>query len=179
MRKLQTLTAKAWADLYAANSARVLQYLRRLIGAGPASAEDLTHEVFVIAFANWHDFRGSSQVSTWLCGIAFNLARRQALRDATATRALSQLAACGLLTGSAELLPDIFHSRREQETALHDVSQELPNTLQDAFVLHCLCGVPAQEAALELGVSEGNLRVRVARARAFVRERLAQRRLLE
>jgi RNA polymerase sigma-70 factor (ECF subfamily) len=162
----------SWADLYEHNSARVRRYVQALVGeAGPASAEDLTHEVFLIAFSSWRKFRGSSTASTWLCGIAFNLARRHQLREAHASRALTELSASDLGMGPHPL-PETIHLWREQEDALMNATLALPRTLRQAFVLHCLSGLSAQEAAAELGVSEGNLRVRVARARALVKERL-------
>jgi RNA polymerase sigma-70 factor (ECF subfamily) len=163
----------SWAELYERHAERVRRYVNRLVGtSGPASAEDLTQEVFVIAFKNWKSFRGSSSASTWLCGIAFNLARRHLSREASATRALTELAA-DAPDSTRELLPDTLHWCREQENAMLSAARDLPGTLQSAFVLHCLSGLSAQEAAAELGVSEGNLRVRVARARAFVKQRLA------
>jgi RNA polymerase sigma-70 factor (ECF subfamily) len=166
----------SWAELYERHAARVRRYVARLVGtSGPASAEDLTQEVFVVAFKNWKSFRGSSSASTWLCGIAFNLARRHLSREAIASRALTQLATIDV-GGSPDLPPETLHLCREQESALLTVAGELPRTLQSAFVLHCLWGLSAQEAAAELGVSEGNLRVRVARARAFVKQRLAEER---
>jgi RNA polymerase sigma-70 factor (ECF subfamily) len=148
-----------------------------LVGNGePNSADDLTHEVFVVAFANWNNFRGASSTSTWLCGIAFNLARRHRANEANTCRALTELAATGAPSAGFDELPETFHLQREQASALQAATQELPRTLQKAFELHCLSGLSTQEAAAELGVSEGNLRARVARARALVRERLGTRR---
>ncbi len=157
-----------WHGLYERNSAKVLQYLRRLVGrSSEPLAEDLTHETFMIAFANWSKFRGSSSESTWLCGIAHNLARRHHLREALTNRALH-----GLGNDTPPPDPDALQLRRERATAVAAVAGELPKKLRDAFVLHCIIGLSAREAARELGVSEGNLRVRVARARAVLRQRL-------
>ncbi len=39
----------------------------------PDLAEELTQETFYQAVKNLHSFKGSSSVSTWLCGIARNL----------------------------------------------------------------------------------------------------------
>lgn len=167
-------SAEGWADLYEHNWARVLRYVRRLIGGSArASAEDLTHEAFLVAFASWENFRGSSAASTWLCGIAFKLVRRHLMREAVASRMLGQLAAYDDATQVDQTPPDTLHDLRETETALLSAAQELPSSLQDAFVLHCLVGLSAEEAAAELGVSRGNLRVRVARARVLVKQRLA------
>ncbi|HXK19334.1 MAG TPA: sigma-70 family RNA polymerase sigma factor, partial [Polyangiaceae bacterium] len=147
----------SWAELYERHASHVRRYVRRLVGAsGPASVEDLTQEVFEIAFKNWRSFRGSSSASTWLCGIAFNLTRRHLSREANASRLLSELSAEGP-GASLELPPETLHLCREQESALLSAARDLPGTLQSAFVLHCLSGLSAQEAAAELGVSEGNL----------------------
>jgi RNA polymerase sigma-70 factor (ECF subfamily) len=172
---------QSWADLYQNNASLVLSYLRRLVGrTSTPSAEDLTHEVFLVAFANWKTFRGSSAISSWLCGIAFNLARRHLLKEATATRALAQLALCGFgMSMSGELLPEAMQLYREQQSALLSAAMELPSTLQEAFVLHFVAGLSNEEAASELGVSKGNFRVRVARARSLIRARLEQSRLIE
>ncbi len=176
-RRLHVRSAEGWADLYEHNWARVLRYVRRLIGSsGGASAEDLTHEAFLIAFASWENFRGSSTASTWLCGIAFKLVRRHLMREAIASRMLGQLAAYDSATQLGQAPPDTLHDLRETELALLNAAQELPGSLQEAFVLHCLAGLSAEEAAAELGVSRGNLRVRVARARVLVKQRLAARR---
>jgi RNA polymerase sigma-70 factor (ECF subfamily) len=175
--RLHPRSAEGWADLYEHNWARVLRYVRRLIGnSGGASAEDLTHEAFLIAFATWENFRGSSAASTWLCGIAFKLVRRHLMREAIASRMLGQFAACDSATQLSQAPPDTLHDLRETELALLNAARELPGSLQEAFVLHCLAGLSAEEAAAELGVSRGNLRVRVARARVLVKQRLATRR---
>ena len=161
----------SWKTLYERNSVRVLQYVRRLVGRSSASlAEDITHETFVIAFANWRKFRGSSTESTWLCGIAYNLARRHLWRESVANRALKGLCDDVLVPD-----PDALREQREREDALVAAAEGLPPKLQEAFVLHCIRGLSTREAALELGVTEGNLRVRVARARALLRQRLKPR----
>jgi RNA polymerase sigma-70 factor (ECF subfamily) len=159
-----------WQGLYERNSVKVLQYVRRLVGRSfEPLAEDLTHETFVVAFANWKKFRASSSESTWLCGIAYNLARRHQLREALKSRALVDL-------GSHVPLPepDALQIRRERASSLEQAAGALPEKLREAFVLHVVHGLSAREAAHELGVSEGNVRVRVTRARAVLREHLSR-----
>lgn len=64
-----------WSEFYDAHAASVYRGLRRL-GVTPASLEDATQEVFLIAFERAEMFERRSSVRTWLHGIAFNVARR-------------------------------------------------------------------------------------------------------
>ena len=57
-----------------ANQKRVFRVLMAQVG-DVSVAEDLTQECFLRAFRNHGDFRGDSQISTWLIRIAINLAR--------------------------------------------------------------------------------------------------------
>ena len=60
---------EAMRKLFARHSARVFHFIVRLIGQNSA-AEDLASEVFIEVWRGAGQFRGHSQVSTWLLSIA-------------------------------------------------------------------------------------------------------------
>lgn len=51
----------------------VFSLMRQIVGSRE-DAEELTQDVFVIAFTKLHTFRGSSRFSTWLYRVAYNTA---------------------------------------------------------------------------------------------------------
>ncbi len=60
----------------AQNYKRVYAVIYRLLG-DRQEAEDLTQDTFVNAYRAWDDFRGESQVYTWLYRIAVNLTKNR------------------------------------------------------------------------------------------------------
>jgi len=74
--------------LYYTYRPRVLRYLKRLVGE--TEAEDLTQEVFLRVSQGLKDFKGESQVSTWIYRIATNIAIDR-LRSPSFKRSVPQL----------------------------------------------------------------------------------------
>jgi RNA polymerase sigma-70 factor (ECF subfamily) len=74
---------RAQRDFYRAFSRLVLDRVRRLGGAS-IDAEDVAHEVFIVAFKKLDDFRDDGHLGAWLFGITrrvvANARRRAAIR---------------------------------------------------------------------------------------------------
>lgn len=165
-----------WDLHYQAHFRAVLHYVRRLIGSdGLENSEDLAQEAFALAYANRQQFSGRSSLRTWICGIALNLARQHLAREAFSNRMLKIFFATELPTDSA-MADDalLVQVRRERGAILLSAVDELPDKLLKAFVTCCIFGVSQEEAASQLGVSEGNLRVRITRAKTLIRKRISQ-----
>jgi RNA polymerase sigma-70 factor, ECF subfamily len=73
--------AESFRALYHAHAAFVWRSLRRL-GVPLDSIDDLTQEVFLIAFERLAHFERRSSLQTWLYGIAFNLSRKHQRKSA-------------------------------------------------------------------------------------------------
>src|SRR5437016_5401912 len=63
----------------------------------------------------------------------------------------------------------------ELRGALDEQVERLPQKYREAFVLRCLAGKSAEDAARELGCPPATVESRLARARQRLRERLAAR----
>jgi RNA polymerase sigma-70 factor, ECF subfamily len=160
----------AWGRLYTIHFDALYRHLCYLTGDA-AESEDLVQEVFARALTFLARFEGRSTFSTWLHGIAINVARkhRDAGRKSERTqRRMGQVANAIPLGDELERQ----HVQRARAAALYEILDRLPAQLRDAFVLRDLQGLSVPEAAAQLRVSEGNLRVRACRARARIHDEL-------
>lgn len=160
----------AWGRLYLIHFDGLYRHLCYLTGDA-AESEDLVQEVFARALTVLARFENRSSFTTWLHGIAINVARkhRDGGRKSERTQQRVAQASAAIPIGN-EL--ERRHVQRARAAALYEILERLPRPLRDAFVLRDLQGLGVQEAAAQLRVSEGNLRVRACRARARIHDEL-------
>lgn len=163
--------ATAWSQLYHEHFQRVFKHVAYLSG-GTHAAEDLAQETFARAFVSLPQYAATGSFVGWLRGIAVNVVRRHWRSRYRGEQAMDRLATMTRDAAGADLEHD--HLRQRRAEALLAALETLPEPLREAFVLCDLQEVPAQQAAAELGVSPGNLRVRATRARARIREELTR-----
>lgn len=162
----------AWARLYQRHFGQIFRHVRYL-GGEQAAVEDLVQEVFARALVALRDFDGRSSFSTWLHGIAVNVARNHWRASTSTQTAHDRLRAIQTVRESVRE-PDVdrAHLARERARAVYAILADLPEHLREAFVLRDLEGIAPDEAAAQLGISVGNLAVRATRARQRVRAEL-------
>lgn len=139
-----------------------------------ADAEDAVQEALLSAYRHLGQFRGQAKLSTWLVTIVTNAARMQLRRR---DRYLSLDQEHGE-DGSTfwELLPDgkpspeEVCSTAERLNRLVEGVEQLSPKLRRALRLRDIDGLTTKEAALVLGVPQGTVKARLARARAQLRE---------
>ncbi|MCB9701033.1 MAG: RNA polymerase sigma factor [Myxococcales bacterium] len=163
---------QAWAQLYQENFDRIYRRLCYLVGRS-ADAEDLTHETFARAVVGLASFDGRSSFSTWLRGIATNVARNFLRDKDTRRRAEERLAELAALAPGGED-GDRTQLRRARTEALYVALAATPEHLREAFVLCEVEGLSMSEAAAEAGVTVNNMTVRAWRARRRVRAELGR-----
>jgi RNA polymerase sigma-70 factor (ECF subfamily) len=143
------------------------------MGVPPDRLEDAVQDVFVIVHAKLTGFEGRSRLTTWLYGIARNVAleaiRRQA-RERQHTAALEE--ALPPAPGDGEAIARRLEARR----LLLDILARLDDDKREVFVLVELEQVPIKEVAAMLGIKENTAwsRLRLAR-REFDRHAAALR----
>ncbi len=169
---------RACDDLVERYSRQVYNIALRLTNR-PEEAEDVLQETFINACRGAENFEGRSSLGTWLYRIATNNGLMHLRRR--------QLDIVPLEPGpeetEEEFWPVHFHdwSRNpeslvmtaELRRVMAEAVELLPPTLRAAFVLRDLEGLSTQEAAESLGLTPGNLKVRLHRARLMLREQLA------
>jgi RNA polymerase sigma-70 factor, ECF subfamily len=132
------------------------------------SADDLTQETYLRAFASLHRFEGRSSVRTWLLTIA-----RRVCADAVRSRRRRRLTLVREERELELLAPAPDGDPTADGASMTDLLARLDADRREAFVLTQLLGLPYAEAAEVAGCPVGTIRSRVARARADLVDSLA------
>lgn len=152
--------------LYDAHVDRVYRLAFRLAGDDEL-ARDFTQETFIRAFERIGTFRGEARLSTWLHTIATTVSLnglRKVKRFRTRETALE--AADGVAGGVRSAEPDL-------KTRLRDAIDALPDKYRTVVVMHDMEGYTHEEIAAALDMEVGTSKAQLSRARAKLRESLA------
>lgn len=153
--------------VYEAEAPSLVRRLRHLTG-DLGYAQDLTHDVFVVAFSGRAPFDGSASPSTWLYGIALNKWRNDQRKSKRRLALLAARPAPAESGQDASEAVDVDELQRLFDAAL----AELSAPLREAFVLRVLEALPLHEAAQLAGVSQPTMSKRARKAEAQVRAML-------
>jgi RNA polymerase sigma factor (sigma-70 family) len=162
---------KLFRQLVNDHQKRLYRFVLKRIGNG-SDAEDLTQQAFVEAAAAVESFRGDSECSTWLYGIAMNLVKNYLSRS---PHRRYTFVTEDWLEGMAALQPDpceqLMHS--QSIIALQREIDDLPQEMREVLLLVALDEMSYEEAALLLTIPVGTVRSRLSRARQTLRVRTA------
>lgn len=161
----------AWSRLYQTCFDGLFRQMRYYTGDA-AVAEELAQEAFAQAMASRARFEPGRSFEAWLHGIALNVARNYWRRQRSTRTAHARLEAMARSCPPVAADPDDAHLQQERSRVLYAVLAALPERLSEAFILRECQGMPLKDAAALLGVTPGNLAVRVCRARARIHEEL-------
>ena len=147
----------------------IFRFLYGMVGEHDL-AEDLTQETFMRAYWSMNNFRGGAKLSTWLCGIAKNVAlntlqkrHRQYSTIEINDQSVEKLSQAG---GTA---PDDRLLSEELRTVIHDALQKLDCDKRMVFVLKLLQQRSYDEIAEITGSSIPKLKTDLHRAKAEMR----------
>jgi RNA polymerase sigma-70 factor (ECF subfamily) len=179
-----TCTADPFRTLYDANHHRVRRMLVRLVGAH--DADDVTQAVFAKAARALPGFRGDADPSTWLHRIAANAAsdwlRSRAAHEAKLTLPLAAASDDDARAPAGAALEADRAPSPEQDIAARDTSAcnrgeiaKLPDGHREVLMLSALGGLDDAEVAAILGITHGNAKVRLHRARQEFKKIIAAR----
>ncbi|HEY1469943.1 MAG TPA: sigma-70 family RNA polymerase sigma factor [Candidatus Acidoferrum sp.] len=160
----------ALEELYARYSTLLYKVALRKLG-NPADAEDALQDGLLSAFKHFDQFKGESQISTWLTSIVLNAARMQ-LRRRSCRHFVSldepdnerSFARAEILVDAGPDPEEIFR-RTQVKEVLERFEAKLSPKIRLAFRLRILEGLTTREAAERMGISEGTLKAQFFRAR--------------
>jgi RNA polymerase sigma-70 factor (ECF subfamily) len=176
--RLQAGDKAACAECIELHAPPVYRLALRLMG-NEVDAEDVMQETFLNAFKAINSFEGRSGLGTWLYRIAHNAAMMRLRRPSPHLLSVEET-----LNGDPPglvprqlfdwcCLPEEDFASEEVRLELERAVRELPDTFKGVFVLRELEGLSTSQTAATLDLSEGAVKVRLHRARLWLRERLS------
>ncbi|WP_295620787.1 RNA polymerase sigma factor [uncultured Intestinimonas sp.] len=169
----------AFEQLVTDNEKRIYNLCRRMVGDQEDAAE-LTQEAFLNAWRGLPGFQAESAFSTWLYRLASNVCldflRREKRRKSLSLTVVSldQEEAVELEIPDQRYAPEGELERLEQRQAIRDGLARLSEEHRQVLVLRELSGLSYREIAQLLGVEEGTVKSRIARARGALRKVLVE-----
>jgi RNA polymerase sigma-70 factor (ECF subfamily) len=152
---------------FPAHRGKLVAALHRLVDA--AEAEDLANETLLRALDAAENFRGDAALGTWLHRIATNLAldhlRRRGRDPVDADAALPEMGA----------EDDDPLERRQMSQCVHEVLATLPAAQRQLLIQSDVLDKTAPEIARETGITPGNAKIRLHRARRTLEAALEAR----
>ena len=170
---METLAATSYSfeTIFIENKNKVFNTVLGLL-QNREDAEDVTQEVFVTVHETFRDFRGQSQISTWVYRIAVNKSLDFLKAKKTQKRFGFIVSIFGEKNETREVfdIPDFVHpgvvaERREQATILFKAINKLPDNQKVAFNLSKIEGLSYAEIADVMQISVSSVESLLFRAR--------------
>ena len=181
IERLKRSDPAAFEKLVNERSGEIYGLLYRLT-ENTEQARDLTQETFLRAFQSIGQFRGESDLRTWIYRIAINQARnrwrwwRRRHRDSTvsidAADAAGNSPLMAQLRSGNSSNPEHGALAHERERALRKALSGLRRVYREAVVLRDIEGFAYEEIAVALDISVGTVKSRLARGRQELRRKL-------
>jgi RNA polymerase sigma-70 factor, ECF subfamily len=168
----------ACAELVVEHQRMVYQLSFHLLG-NRDEALDLSQDVFMRVFRTLPQFRGHSQLRTWIYRIVVNQARNRQRwwrrRHRASQVSLDQhLETHAEPSGNPRVAPDNVLAQKRLASQLRRALDALPFDQRSVIVLREIDGLSYDEIAFSLGVTLGTVKSRLTRARRALRDVLQE-----
>lgn len=161
------LTALDLNLMFRRHRQHILRFVQRYV-RNAEDAEDVVQNAFVEALRCVDRFSGLSKPSTWLFGIALNLARNQVRRNCNSLHDSPDESFFEQIIDS-QADPATVAEMRQVARRVEALLEELPEEIRATFEVVLDGGATYEEAAKQLNIPIGTVRSRVSRVRAAVR----------
>ncbi|MCS7192324.1 MAG: sigma-70 family RNA polymerase sigma factor [Armatimonadetes bacterium] len=173
----------AFVKLVEPHERRLYNLALRITGSRE-DAEDVLQDTLLSALEHLKDFRGDAAFGTWLYRIAMHNAFRLLRQRRSDTISFEELTSERIEEEDEPLPhpefiaewrdPAELAEQKELRRILDEAIQNLPESYRAVFLLRDVDGLSTKEVAEILGISEGNVKVRLLRARLKLREILSR-----
>jgi len=178
IRKVREGSLSAFEELFNTYQRRVYNLIYRMVG-NDQDAADLTQEAFVRIFNARHRLKSEETFLAWMRAIATNLCRDHFRKCKRTIRADSLDAPVCLEDDEVQQdvedwsnNPERALDKKDMQEAVQGALETLSDEHRTVVVLHHIEGMDLKEIARELGVPEGTVKSRLARAREELKRKL-------
>lgn len=165
--------AGAFEKLVLEHQKRVYNLALKLTG-NPDDAMDASQEAFLKAYQNLRSFRGESRFSVWLYRLAYNACMdilKKSRRDRLSPMPTDEEGAELEFADDAPQ-PDEVVERREELSLVREAVLKLDEDKRQIILMREYQGMSYADISRALGLEEGTVKSRLARARAALAENL-------
>lgn len=176
VRRAQAGDRDAFRCLFERYQNQVYGYVRRMVSEENLAA-DLAQDAFVRAYEALPRLKAPGAFRGWLFQIAANRVRdhwKRPCRDALSLDAPAAETGGELAVPDPGPGPERLAVREQMRTSVAEALAKLPPERREVVVLHHLNGLDVRTIAAMLGVPEGTVKSRLGRARADLRQFLAE-----
>jgi RNA polymerase sigma-70 factor (ECF subfamily) len=152
---------KNFIDTYKTFFSLVFRIAYRITG-DVGRAEDVCHEAFIKYFERGRPLPDENQTKYWLIRVVKNVALNNEKRKSRERNAFSRLKK---LTPTSTVSCEETYIRKETEREVQEALNLLPYKHRIVLVLKEYAGLTYREIASIMGITEGNVKVRVFRGR--------------
>jgi RNA polymerase sigma-70 factor (ECF subfamily) len=181
LERVSARESAAFEGLMRRHNSRLFRVARAIL-RDDAEAEDAVQDAYLSAYRHVDDFRGESNVATWLTRIVVNqalmrLRKRQRDRVVIPFKSnddgLMEETDLSLADTQTES-PPTATLRAEIRRLLEQNIDQLPIAFRTVFVMREIEDMTVEETAEALSIPPATVRTRLFRARALLREALAR-----
>lgn len=151
---------------------RLAAFLYRMVGDSHQGL-DLAQETFVRVYRHRGSYQPHRNFSTWIFGIAANLARNHLRWKRRHPEELLETTDDSSHPVAPNATPHEQAATREKVRAVQQAINDLPSPLREALVLSIYEGLPHEEIAHVTDSTAKAVEIRIHRARNLLRQRMA------
>ena len=172
VRRLRAGDEAAFAELHAEYDAQLVA-LAISHGCSHAVAQEVVQETWAAVVRAVHGFQGRASLKTWIYRILLNAAHAHAKRERrTLPQNVVDLEQARSRRAAAS--PEDELVLRETVAHVHAAIRDLAPAQREVITLRDVYGLDADDVSSRLGISQGNQRVLLHRARAHVRRAVSE-----
>ncbi len=178
VKKAQAGDEEAYTQLVHLYSDRVYNLALRILRRSDDAA-DITQETFIKVLEKIDSFDGRSDFFTWIYRITTNLSlmklrkdKRTVLTDDDLEKYFDRPNYVEIEEWQARPLENMLSEEFREH--LNRAVDSLPEIYRSVFILRDLENLSIRESSKVLGITETNVKVRLKRARMFLRDKLAE-----
>lgn len=175
--RLKAGDAQAWREAFATYGPRLLGYATRMLG-DRSQAEEVVQDSLVAAYKAIGSFEGRAGLKTWLFRVVHNRSIDELRRRKRFVDVPDEDPEAGLFNARGKwalACPQWADRAEEQIDASRKLARvrlaidQLPHNYREVLLMKEVHGLDTSEICDTLGISPGNLRIRIHRARKALR----------